>query len=262
MNILHKIVRHKLQEIRQAKRIHPLKELRKQINSLPKPRNFARAIVKGSGIIAEIKRASPSKGSLLPDLNVVTLAKDYATNGAAAISVLTDTQFFQGTLYDLSQVKKAVKVPVLRKDFIIDEYQVYESRVMGADAILLIAWILSDRQLRRLFTLASRLGLASLIEVHDRYDLQKALKINPEIIGINNRNLKTFKTSLKTSFQLVEMIPDDCVVVSESGIQKGSDIKRLRQAGIDSWLIGETLVKARRPGSKLCQLIKQAKLAG
>lgn len=256
MDILHKIVSHKLQEIRQARKIYPLKELKRQINSLPKPRNFARAIVQGSHIIAEIKRTSPSKGSLRPDLNVVTWAKDYATNGATAISVLTDTQFFQGTLYDLSQVKKAVKIPVLRKDFIIDEYQVYESRAMGADAILLIARILSAQKLRRLFRLASQLGLASLIEIHDRHDLKKALKINPEIIGINNRNLKTFKTSLKTSFQLVEMIPDSCVVVSESGIGKAADIRRLRQAGIDSFLIGETFITARKPGARLKQLIK------
>lgn len=266
MTFLNKIINHKIKELVATRQKVSLDSLKIRVKSLPKTRDFKQAIIKNSGIIAEIKRASPSKGALRLNLNAVKLAKSYEKNGAAAISVLTEKQFFKGSSDDLTKVKKAIKLPVLRKDFIIDPYQVYESRVIGADAILLIASILSVKKLRELYKLASQLGLYSLVEVHDKKDLKKALSIprfSRGLIGINNRNLKTFKTDLATSLSLVNLIPDNYTVIAESGIKASQDIFKLKIAGINGFLIGETLVKAKQPGVKLKELTRtQIKICG
>lgn len=266
MSLLNKIVNHKIEELVVKRQEVSLDELKNKIKSLPETRDFKQAILKNSRLIAEIKRASPSKGSLRPNLNAVKLAKSYEKNGAATISVLTDSKFFKGSREDLTKVKKAVKLPILRKDFIVDQYQVYESRDMRADAILLIASILSVKKLKELYKLASLLGLYSLVEVHDEKDLKKALSIpnfSAGLIGINNRNLKTFKTDIKNSLKFINLIPDKYVVVAESGIKTGQDIFKLASAGLDGFLMGETLVKAREPGLKLKELQSpQVKICG
>jgi indole-3-glycerol phosphate synthase len=207
-----------------------------------------------TAIIAELKKASPSKGMIRSDFEPGELAKEFEKNGATCLSVLTDNEFFSGKNLDLELAKKNCKLPILRKDFVIDTYQIYESRHIGADCILLIAAILSEKQIHEFYHLAEELNLSVIIEVHDTIDLQKALKINPKIIGINNRDLKTFNVSLQTTLELAKQIPDNCIVVCESGINSKEDMDLVRSHQIYAFLIGESLMREKDPGKKLREL--------
>lgn len=206
-------------------------------------------------IIAEAKKASPSKGIIRPDFDPVAIARSYAENGAGAISVLTEEHFFQGHLNYLNAIRSSVAIPLLRKDFIIDPYQIYEARVAGADAILLIAAVLDVPKLIALLHVTEELGMHALVEVHTAEELSKALAIQPSIIGINNRNLTTFTTDIETTVHLRALIPEGIISVSESGITTPDDIRRLRACGIDAFLIGESLMREPDPGLKLRQLM-------
>jgi indole-3-glycerol phosphate synthase len=206
-------------------------------------------------LIAEIKRASPSKGSLRPDLDPVALAREYERCGAAAISVLTDEQFFQGSLDDLRVVRKKVNLPVLRKDFVLDPYQVYQARAAGADAILLIVAALSDDALQTLHRLSADLGMAALVEVHNVAELERALKIGPRIVGVNNRDLRTFEVDLETTARLRPLLAAGVTLVSESGIQSQADVARIESFGADAILVGEALVRAQDVGGKIEELM-------
>jgi indole-3-glycerol phosphate synthase len=256
MTILERILAAKQAEVSSLKRQRPLSEWRSMTAGLPLPRNF-RAAMDGRDcrIIAEVKRRSPSKGMLISDFDPLQVASVYEENGAAAISVLTDQEFFAGEKGYLQDIREKVSLPLLRKDFIIDPCQIYETRLIGADAILLIAGILRQEQLAEYLQLAKDLGLSALVEVHDREDLGKALAAGAGIIGINNRNLQTFVTDLQTSRDLICHIPEDRIVVSESGIRTRSDIETLMAAGIHAFLIGETLVKASDRGKQLRELL-------
>ncbi|HEX3033803.1 MAG TPA: indole-3-glycerol phosphate synthase TrpC [Thermodesulfobacteriota bacterium] len=255
--ILDDIIRNKRAEVEAAKRSYPPELISAQAGRIERPKDFFKAIspygkVK---IIAEIKRASPSKGILREDFNPVDIARSYGKGGASAISVLTDKKFFKGDLTYLRDVRNAVPVPLLRKDFIIDPYQVYEARLYGADAILLIAAVLDKKALTELLNLAHSLGMNAIVEVHDEKELESALMAGSRIIGINNRNLKTFDVSLEISRRLVKLIPKEKIVISESGITGSEDIKRLRDDGIYVFLIGETFMKALDLGRELCKLL-------
>jgi indole-3-glycerol phosphate synthase len=254
--ILDKIVETKRREVAARKAAISPTDLEKMIAGMPPPRDFAKAIGGGDcAIIAEVKRRSPSRGLLRVDFDRVRIAREYESHGAAAISVLTDATFFGGSDADLSAVKEAVTLPVLRKEFIIDPYQICEARAIGADAVLLIAAILGDHQLRAYRELAESLGMAALIEVHDREELAAALSCGALIIGINNRNLKTFVTDIGTSAELAPLIPQDRIVIAESGIRTRGEIETLLQAGIRAFLIGETLIAAPEIGPKLKELL-------
>lgn len=219
-------------------------------------RDFRRALAAQTpAIIAEIKKASPSKGLLSPDFDPAHLAVEYQAGGAAALSVLTDQAFFQGSLADLAAARGACQLPVLRKDFTLDENHVTEAAAGGADAILLIAAILEARQIRNLAELAAGYGMASLVEVHDERDLAKAIDSGAEIIGVNNRDLNTFDVNLETSLRLAARIPAGVVKVSESGIGSAADIERLRDAGYQAFLVGEHLVKSGDPAAALRALL-------
>jgi len=254
---LEKILDKKKKSLERAEKMVPLEKLKDKLDSIPSPRDFKGFLEKrrGRAIIAEIKRSSPSKGVLSREKDPVKRAVNYERSGATALSVLTEEDYFSGSLEDLSRVKEAVKIPVLRKDFIINEYQVYESRTSGADALLLIASILSGRELGELLKTARRLSLAPLVEVHDRQDLEKALEWGADIIGINNRDLKNFETSLEVTLELSPGIPSNLLVVSESGIKDYRDIEILREAGVDAFLIGEALMTHPFPGEKIKELI-------
>jgi len=228
-------------------------------------RDFARALAgNGSGrgpvrVIAELKRASPSRGLLRARYRRREIAQAYAAAGASALSVLTEEQYFLGSIEDLKQARDAVSLPVLRKDFILDGYQVYESAAAGADAVLLIAAVLSDGDLRDLIELCQSLRLAAVVEVHNEEELDRALAAGARIIGVNNRNLKTMKVSLETSFRLKDRIPSSCLSVSESGIRTAEDLRDLAVAGFDAALIGERLMTANDPGLALAELLGGAK---
>jgi indole-3-glycerol phosphate synthase len=256
MTILERIIAAKQAEVARLKRQTPLSEWKRMTTGLPLPRNF-RAAMGGRDcrIIAEVKRRSPSKGMLSRDFDPVRIASVYEENGAAAISVLTDQEFFAGEKGYLQDIREKVSLPLLRKYFIIDPCQIYETRLIGGDALLLIAGILELGQLVDYLALTKDLGLSALVEVHDREDLGKALAAGAEIIGINNRNLQTFVTDLQTSRDLISHIPEDRIVVSESGIRTRSDIETLTAAGIHAFLIGETLMKAADRGEKLRELL-------
>ena len=206
---------------------------------------------KTPAIIAEIKKASPSQGILRAEFEAAALAREYQENGAAAISVLTDGPFFQGSLADLRAARQAVRLPALRKDFTLNEYHVVEAAANGADAVLLITAILDEKQIRDLRELAGAWGMAALIEVHNQRELKTALDAGAEIVGVNNRNLKTFEVTLETSVRLAEDIPDGVLKISESGIHSREDIQRLEQAGFHAFLVGEHLLKAASPGAAL-----------
>jgi indole-3-glycerol phosphate synthase len=256
MTILEKIVAVKHEEAACLKRQTPLSEWKRMTACLPPARNFRSAISgRDCRIIAEVKRRSPSKGVLSRDFDPARIASVYQENGAAAVSVLTDRKFFAGDKEYLIDIKGKVKLPLLRKDFIVDPCQIYESRLLGADAVLLISAILETGQLADYLAVTQDLGLAALVEVHDREDLDKALAAGAGIIGVNNRNLKTFVTDLKTSMDLIAAIPEDRVVVSESGIRTRADIETLMAAGIHAFLIGETLMQAADRGGKLRELL-------
>ena len=208
-----------------------------------------------SNIIAELKKASPSKGVIRPDFEPVTLAKSLADARAAALSVLTEEDFFQGDISHLANARKAVRVPVLRKDFIFDSWQVWEARSAGADSFLLIAAILDDDTLHELLTAGRTLGMEALVEVHNRVELRRASDASARVIGVNNRDLKTFEVQLETSLELAEFLPGDCIAVSESGIRTAADIARLRGAGFSAFLIGEQLMQSPDPAAALRALV-------
>jgi indole-3-glycerol phosphate synthase len=219
-------------------------------------RDFRAALQRHSpAVIAEIKKASPSKGVLAADFNPVRFAREYEQGGAAALSVLTDRSFFQGRLEDLECARAAVKMPVLRKDFTLEEYHVLEAAAAGADAILLIAAILEESEIRDLRESAARWGMAALVEVHDGRELDRAIAAGAEIIGVNNRNLTNFEVTLETSLRLADRMPDNVVRVSESGIHSAADVGRLRAAGYHAFLVGEHLMQAKHPAATLRDLV-------
>lgn len=255
---LPKIIKHKEQEIIQAKEKVSLSELKSKIKDCKETLNFASAIsVPGHiNIIAEIKKASPSKGVMCEDFDPVGIAKEFEEGGAKALSVLTEKQFFKGDPAYIKKIKPHVKLPVLRKDFIIDEYQIFESRVLEADAILLICRILAKKQLQDFIQIAQTLRLSCLVEVHTEKELDQVLKTDAKIIGINNRDLHTFKTDLEVTARLVKMIAgEDKIIVSESGIKTNEDIMYLKSLGVHSVLIGETLIKSSDRAEKIRQLL-------
>jgi indole-3-glycerol phosphate synthase len=254
--ILERIVEAKRKEVASLKEVRPLARIKEAVEGLPPPREFRSAISRSPcSIIAEVKRRSPSRGRIREDFDPFRVAALYQENGAAAISVLTDEEFFEGNRKYLSGIRKVVDLPLLRKDFIIDPYQIYETRILGGDALLLIARLLEAGQLREYLDLAESTGLSSLVEVHTREELHKALTSGAEIIGINNRDLRTFSTDLGITLDLAPSIPRDKVVVSESGINTRADIARLMRAGVHCFLVGETLMRAEDIGGKLRELL-------
>jgi indole-3-glycerol phosphate synthase len=254
-DILTRILAWKRQEVAQARQEQPLGELRHRVQHMPPTRGFRQALQgwdqRGTRIIAEIKKASPSAGLIRADFDPVAIAMTYARHGAAAISILTDRKFFQGELEYLTAVREAVPLPLLRKDFVIDPYQLYEARVAGADAVLLIAAALDVLELIDLAALSFELGLEPLVEVHTATELEKALACSGRIIGINNRNLHTFHTDVATTVALLPYIPEGYLVVSESGLQDRATITRLEHHGVAAFLIGESLMREADIGTKL-----------
>ena len=258
-DILPKILARKAEEIAERSARLSLDELRRQAQNLPPPRPFAgdleRTIARGRpAVIAEIKRASPSKGLLRDPFRPAEIAQSYAAAGATCLSVLTDRDFFQGSEDYLREARAACNLPVLRKDFIIDPYQVYEARLIGADCILLIVAALEDARLLELERLAMDLDLDVLVEVHDAAELQRALSIGATLIGVNNRNLRTFETRLDTTLNLLPQIPAGCTVVTESGIHTPADVALMRAHGVHAFLVGEAFMRAPDPGAKLAEL--------
>lgn len=260
-DILQKITARKREEITERSAQMPLADLKAKLGDVDTPRGFARVLRRKNalgqaGVIAEIKKASPSKGVLREDFHPAQIARSYAEHGATCLSVLTDVDFFQGGDAYLQAARAACDLPVIRKDFIIDPYQVYEARVIGADCILLIVACLSDAQLDELNGLAGELGMDTLVEVHDADELQRALKAPGELVGINNRNLRTFDVSLQTTLDLLSEIPDQRLVVTESGIHTPKDVQLMRQHGVNTFLVGEAFMRADDPGKKLADLIR------
>jgi len=255
-DILNKILAVKAQEVAAAKSAKPLHQLRAEVGLAAATRDFTGAIRAriASGrpaVIAEIKKASPSKGILREDFRPDEIAASYARHGATCLSVLTDEQFFQGSPEYLKQARAACDLPVLRKDFIIDEYQIYQARAMGADAILLIVSALDAKQMQAFEKLAQDLGMAVLVEVHDGVELDVALQLATPLIGVNNRNLRSFEVSLQTTLDLLPRIPRDRVVVTESGILNAEDVKLMRSHQVNAFLVGEAFMRATDPGVEL-----------
>ncbi len=266
-DILVKILKRKRQEVDALCAAKPLAEivelLAQRIDdpsaSDLKPRGFVRAIEAKinacqSAVIAEIKKASPSKGLIRENFIPAEIARSYEQGGAACLSVLTDIDFFQGSDSYLQQARQACQLPVLRKDFIIDRYQIYEARLIGADAILLIVACLTDQQLSDFTALADELELDVLVEVHDQQELQRALKLPTRLMGINNRNLRTFATTLNTTIELLAMIPDERIVVTESAIHLPEDVQLMKNHQVNAFLVGESFMRAEQPGEKLAEL--------
>jgi indole-3-glycerol phosphate synthase len=243
--MLNRIIAEKREEVEQRKKDIPVSSLKERIARRKAPLDFALALSGGNTrLIAEVKRASPSRGLLCRNFDPVELAKTYAQGGAAAISVLTEANYFQGSIEHLAAIREEVKLPLLRKDFIFDQYQIYESGAYGADALLLIVAILSQGQLEELLSLSRSLGLSCLVEVHNEDEVERALLSGAKIIGINNRDLNTFKVDINTTRRLRPLVPQDRIVVSESGISRREDIKKLKGWGVNAVLVGEALVTA------------------
>jgi indole-3-glycerol phosphate synthase len=260
--VLDKILDHKVEEIAARKASVSAAAIQARAADVPPPRDMRAAVRRDTvALIAEVKHASPSKGLLIADFDPAALAMTYAENGAAAISVLTDERFFKGHLGDLTTVREATPVPVLRKDFVIDPYQVYEGRAAGADAILLIVAALDDAQLANLHVLVIELGMAALVEVHNEDELDRALRLNPPLIGVNNRDLKTFDVDLRTTARLAESIPGDVTLVAESGIFTAADVRTMARAGAHAVLVGEALVTSGDIGAKARELSRQPREA-
>jgi indole-3-glycerol phosphate synthase len=257
MTILNKIVASKRQEIEERRARTPDRELEARLAAAPPARDFRAALERGPAVqvIAEVKKASPSAGVLRADFDPVAIARTYAAHGAAAISVLTDEPFFQGSLSFLEAVRAAVAPPLLRKDFILDRYQLLEARAAGADAVLLIAEILDDASLARLLREAQDLGLQALVEFYDPANLARVLDRGARLLGVNNRDLRTFVTRLEHTLEVAARVPADCCLVSESGLRTRGDLLRLQQAGVRAVLIGETLMRAADIGAKLDELL-------
>jgi indole-3-glycerol phosphate synthase len=258
-DILDKIVAAKELEVANASKRKPLELVRADAESRVLTREFVGAIrakmaAGKPAVIAEVKKASPSKGVLREDFIPADIAQSYAEFGAACLSVLTDARFFQGSADYLKQARASCQLPVLRKDFMIDAYQIYESRAMGADAVLLIAACLDDAQMRDFEAIAVALDMAVLVEVHDQQELERALKLRTPLIGINNRNLQTFEVSIDTTLSLRSQVPADRILVTESGIQTREDVLRLGAAGVSAFLVGEAFMRAPEPGEALAAL--------
>ena len=258
-DILKKIAAVKHEEVAAAQARKPLAEVREDAESRVLTRDFLGALRGkiGAGqpaVIAEIKKASPSKGVLRADFIPADIAQSYAEFGAACLSVLTDKQFFQGSVDYLKQARASCQLPVLRKDFMVDAYQIYESRVMGADAVLLIAAILDDAQMAEYEAIARQLDMAVLVEVHDAAELERALKLKTPLVGINNRNLRTFEVSLQTTLDLRKSVPADRILVTESGILSSADVQAMRDADVHAFLVGEAFMRAAEPGEALAGL--------
>lgn len=257
-NILNKILATKSSEITEAKKSLPINQLKKQILALDKPRDFIQALREKhakaeAGVIAEIKKASPSKGIIRENFDPVLIAHSFESGGAACLSVLTDRDYFQGHPNFIEQVRSSSKLPVLRKDFIIDPYQIYESRALGADCILLIVAALDLKAMKELEGIANDLGMAVLVESHNQQELDLALELSTPLIGINNRDLKTFDVSLKTSIDLVKSIKDR-IPITESGIFSHEDIKLMTENDINTFLVGEAFMRKNDPGQALKEL--------
>jgi indole-3-glycerol phosphate synthase len=258
-DILRQIVAVKREEIDAAQKRVSLQAIRADAESRVLTRDFEgalrRKIAAGrSAVIAEIKKASPSKGLLRADFIPADIAQSYAEAGAACLSVLTDRQFFQGQNDFLKQARASCDLPVLRKDFMVDPYQIYESRAVGADCVLLIAACLEDTQMAELEAIARSLDMAVLVEVHDAAELERALKLRTPLLGINNRNLRTFDVTLQTTLDLLQRVPGDRLVITESGIQSKDDVRKMREAGVHAFLVGEAFMRADDPGSALAEL--------
>ena len=257
---LESIISYKRKEIERDKTAMPLETLKSRITDLPPTRDFKEAISQeGLNLIAEIKRASPSKGVIRKKFNPVEIAKTYQESGANAISVLTTEKFFYGSLDFLSQVKEVTTIPILQKDFIVDEYQIYQARVNKADAILLIASILVEAQINSFLECAHNLGLDCLVEVHSKEELSKVLASKAQIIGINNRDLTTLTTDLSTTLTLSKLVPKDRILVSESGIETQEDVKRVQECGVRAILVGESLMRAPDISAKMKELLGETK---
>ena len=262
-DVLARICADKLEEIATRQAAMPLDEVKHAAREAGKPRGFGRALMDAAaagrpGLIAEIKKASPSGGLIRPDFDAAALALAYAENGAACLSVLTDEKYFSGSTAYLEAARAAVTLPVLRKDFILDPWQIYESRAMGADCILLIMAALGDAQARDLEALARALDMDVLVEVHNEEELERALGLQTPLLGINNRNLKTMVTSLETTETLSRLSPPDRFLVSESGIKTYADIQRLKQAGVQGFLVGESLMRQEDVGAAVRRLLGAA----
>jgi indole-3-glycerol phosphate synthase len=258
-DILDQIIAVKREEVAAAQKQKPMAVVRADAESRVLTRDFegamrAKIAAGQAAVIAEIKKASPSKGVLRAEFIPADIAQSYAEHGAACLSVLTDKQFFQGSVDFLKQARASCDLPVLRKDFMIDAYQVYEARAMGADAILLIAACLDDAQMADMEAVARSLDMAVLVEVHDRAELDRALKLKTRLVGINNRNLKTFEVSLQSTLDLLSCVPADRLLVTESGIQTVEDVKRMREAKVHAFLVGEAFMRAAEPGEALAKL--------
>ncbi len=257
-DILGKIIAVKHDEIAAAKKAVSVSQLAEQA-SQQNHRDFVAALHNKrdaglAGVIAEVKKASPSKGLIRPNFVPKEIASSYEKGGAACLSVLTDVQFFQGSAAYLSEARAACQLPVLRKDFIVDPYQVLEARAMGADCILLIVSALEDTQMRDLEAQAHELGMSVLVEVHDADELERSLKLRTPLIGVNNRNLRTFETTIETTIKLLAQLPSDRMVVTESGIATREDVIRLREARVNSFLVGEAFMRAEDPGAELARM--------
>lgn len=255
-DILKRILEVKRSEVAQARAQRSLAQLQADARAQDAPRDFAGAlrarITAGqAAVIAEIKKASPSRGVLRTDFDPDAIARSYSRHGAACLSVLTDAQFFQGSSSDLIRARGACELPVLRKDFIVDPYQVAQARAMGADCILLIAAALDQTQMSELEAAAHELGMAVLLEVHDGEELERALALTTPLIGVNNRDLRSFVTRLETTLDLLADIPADRIVITESGIMSSADVRRMRSAGVNAFLVGEAFMRAQDPGRAL-----------
>ncbi len=258
-DILKKILDRKAEEIANRKQRMPIETLQEIASSIEAPRGFSaalqsRARSKKPAIIAEIKKASPSKGVIRENFKPLEIAQDYAMNGATCLSILTDKDFFQGSEAYLQMARESCPLPVLRKDFMIDPYQIHESRALGADCILLIVAALEDEQMLELANTATELGMDVLVETHNAQELERALSLDTKLIGINNRDLRTFETSLQTTLDLKQSIPDDCLVITESGIHTQEDVQLMLDNDIYTFLVGEAFMRADSPGKKMREL--------
>jgi indole-3-glycerol phosphate synthase len=256
-NILHRIVQARIASIAHRKRVLPEVALKIAVEKkVARPRDFAGALSRPSGIniISELKKASPSRGVIRQEYAPAALAASLEEAGAAALSVLTEEDFFSGSLADLKEASRVTKIPILRKDFIVDPWQVWETRAAGADSFLLIAAILDDSSLRELLDLGRSLKMEALVEVHSRQELERALAAGARIVGVNNRDLRDFQVHVETSLELAEAIPDDRIAVSESGLRSHNDLVRLQLAGFDAFLIGEQVMQSADPGTALREL--------
>ncbi len=265
VDILTRIVRHKTEEVISRAEQFSLRRMAEQAQASDAPRGFAQALDEHTtagkaAVIAEIKRASPSKGLLRADFDPAAIAVSYAGGGAAALSVLTDEKFFQGSIEALQQARAACELPVLRKDFMIDPYQVYEARAMGADCILLIVAALGDAQLNDLAGLALHLDMDVLVEVHNGEELERATPLSGTLLGINNRDLRTFETRLETTTDLLKAVPADRLVITESGIHSARDVRFMREHGVHAFLVGEAFMRAPDPGVRLAELFADKQL--